>query len=60
SAENQLDFSVRLVSEILPALHAAGLRDTPEVVAALGGGNDASDLRGRLGLAPAVNLYADA
>lgn len=60
SAENQLDFSVRLVSEILPGLHAAGLRDTPEVVAALGGGSDASDLRGRLGLAPAVSLYADA
>ncbi|UVI35741.1 LLM class flavin-dependent oxidoreductase [Brevibacterium spongiae] len=60
SAENQLEFSVRLVSEILPALHAAGLRETPEAAAALGGGTEASDLRTLLGLAPAVSLYADA
>ncbi|WP_210603470.1 LLM class flavin-dependent oxidoreductase [Brevibacterium oceani] len=59
SAENQLDFSVRLVSEILPALHAAGLRETPEAAAARHGGAEPSDLRTRLGLAPAVSLYAD-
>jgi hypothetical protein len=54
SAEDQLDFSVRLVSEIIPALQAAGLRDAADAY------GEAPDLRSRLGLAPAVSLYADA
>ena len=41
SAENQLDVSVRLVSEIIPALHAAGLRETPEAALARRGGAEA-------------------
>ncbi|MCU4295608.1 LLM class flavin-dependent oxidoreductase [Brevibacterium permense] len=59
SAEEQLEFSVRLVSEIIPSLHAAGLRETPGAAAARNGGGPA-DLRTRLGLAPAVSLYAGA
>lgn len=60
SAEDQLEFSVRLVSEIIPALRAAGLRETPEEAAARQDGAEASDLRTRLGLGQAESLYADA
>jgi hypothetical protein len=62
SAEDQLEFSVRLVSEIIPALHAAGLRDAPPAGAGASERDKATaaDLRGHLGLATAVSLYADA
>lgn len=66
SADDQLDFSVRLVSEILPALHAAGLREPSTAGAATSGAGvredaaEATDLRTRLGLGPALSLYADA
>lgn len=59
SAEDQLDFSVRLVSEIIPALQAAGLRDAGNTARA-NTAAEVPDLRARLGLGPAVSLYADA
>lgn len=49
--DGQLEFSIRLVSEIVPALTAAGLRSP----AAPG-----TDLRTRLGLSAAQSLYAHA
>ncbi|MBM6589624.1 LLM class flavin-dependent oxidoreductase [Brevibacterium sp. RIT 803] len=49
--EEQLEFSIRLVSEIVPALTAAGLR-TPAMSGA--------DLRTRLGLPAAHSLYTHA
>lgn len=54
-ADEQLEISVRLVSEILPALQAAGLRETPAQLAPA-----QPDLRTRLGLGPAESLYAQA
>lgn len=54
-ADEQLEISVRLVSEILPALQAAGLRETPAQLAPA-----QPDLRTRLGLGPAESLYARA
>jgi alkanesulfonate monooxygenase SsuD/methylene tetrahydromethanopterin reductase-like flavin-dependent oxidoreductase (luciferase family) len=54
-ADEQLEISVRLVSEILPALQAAGLRETPARLAPA-----QPDLRTRLGLGPAESLYAQA
>ncbi|MGC3020417.1 MULTISPECIES: LLM class flavin-dependent oxidoreductase [unclassified Brevibacterium] len=50
SVAEQLEFSVRLVSEILPALQSAGLREN----------TTGADLRSRLGVGPAVSAYADA
>ncbi|WP_169253413.1 LLM class flavin-dependent oxidoreductase [Brevibacterium sp. 'Marine'] len=60
SAEGQLEFSVRLVSEIIPSLHAAGLREAPEAASARADATWTSELRTRLGLSPAVSFYADA
>lgn len=54
-ADEQLELSVRLVSEIIPALQAAGLRETPAQSAP-----HHPDLRTRLGLWPADNLCAQA
>lgn len=50
-AESQIEFGIRLVSEIVPALTAAGLRTPPQ---------SATELRGRLGLPAATSLYAHA
>ena len=54
-ADEQLELSVRLVSEIIPALQAAGLRETPAQPAPT-----QPDLRTRLGLGPADRLCARA
>lgn len=54
-AEGQIEFGIRLVSEIVPALVSAGLR-TQSVSAA----DSPSDLRGRLGLPAARSLFAHA
>src|SRR5699024_226038 len=52
-ADEQLEVSVRLVSEIIPALQAAGLRDIPAQSA-----RTLPALRTRLGLGPADSLCA--
>ena len=54
-ADEQLELSVRLVSEIIPALQAAGLRETPAQPAPT-----QPDLRTRLGLGSADRLCARA
>ncbi|WP_413333252.1 LLM class flavin-dependent oxidoreductase [Brevibacterium sp. GP-SGM9] len=62
-AESQIEFGIRLVSEIVPALISAGLRTQTAGLgtqSAASGTDSTTDLRGRLGLPVARSLFAHA
>lgn len=62
-AESQIEFGIRLVSEIVPALISAGLRTQSaglRTPTAASGTDSTTDLRGRLGLPVARSLFAHA
>ncbi|MGO2034879.1 MAG: LLM class flavin-dependent oxidoreductase [Brevibacterium sp.] len=62
-AESQIEFGIRLVSEIVPALISAGLRTQTAGLgtqSAASGTGSPTDLRGRLGLPVARSLFAHA